>query len=474
MTSTDTGLPNPLRSLDLDCFDLLVGAVLLVLVAAIAGVALAGDQVGVTVGDNGYAPQGTVSGGEPVRIRFSNEMDAASVEARFRIDPSVAGDFTWTGGHTLAFTPRQPFTAGQTYTVTVEAGAQAAQHGSKLRDPLTWTFNVRLPRAVYLAPSDAFVRHIQMTDLETGNVYQLTTDENGIEDFAVSPNGGQIAYSKNNEDGTTDIWVLDLLAQTNRPVTQCIAALCTDPAWKPDGTQIVYQREDFNSGLGTGLSASRVWIVDLATLQTTLLFDDSQILGNDPTWSPNGRRLAVFDPSIPGIRVHDFEAQTDVIIESMQGVAGAFSPDGSKLVYPVLVRGLIGQEYYTHLEMADFETITRTRISGPEDTPVEDGAGVWSPDGMHLLIARRYLDERFTPGKQLYLLDVASGEVEPVVVDADYNHSGMRWDVSGQRIVFQRFPVNAPGARPEVWTYDLTTGELTQVAENAFLPDWVP
>lgn len=462
------------QRLELDRFDLIVIGVMLVLGAALGGVVLAGDQVGVYVVEDGFAPVGLARGSEPVRIRFSDEMDRPSVERRFRIEPAVPGSVAWTSQHILIFTPQEPFAAGQRYTVTVEAGAQAARRGSRLHKPFRWAFDVRLPNVAYIGPSDAYVRYIYMTDPATGDLYQLTVAEDGIEDFAVSPNGSAIAYTQNNPGSTADIWVLDLMTNMTRQVTNCVDAICSRPAWKPDGTQLLYQREDFNTGLDTGLGQARAWIVDLSTLETGLLFADSSLLGFEPHWSPDGSRIAVFDTTLPGIRVHSFDTGSDVIIESMQGTTGQFSPDGTRLVYPVLVRGAWSQEFYTHLEMVDFETEQRTRLSGPEESPVEDGYAVWSPDGQSLLVARRYLDERFTPGKQIYRLDVATGEAEPQVVDASYNHSAMQWDAVGRRIVFQRFPVESQAGRPEIWTYDTETGELVQVAANAFLPAWVP
>jgi Tol biopolymer transport system component len=463
-----------IRRLDLDRFDLLVIGLMLALVVAIGGVVLAGDQVGVYVVDDGYAPTGVARGAEPVRVRFSDDMDRASVEARFHLEPNVPGSITWTGQNILVFTPQRAFEAGQTYTVTIEAGARSSKRGSRLQDAVVWSFSVRLPYVAYLAPSDAYARNLYMTDLQTGDVYQLTQIEDGVEDYAVSPGGGAIAYTHNNPDGTADIWVLDLIGGTQRQITNCVDALCSAPAWKPDGTQIVYQRQDFNTGLDTGIGPARAWIVDLGSLQTALLFSDAQILGFEPRWSPDGARLAVYDAILPGIRVHDFASGSDVVIESLQGTSGHFSPDGTQLVYPVLVRGVLGEQFYTHLERVDFEAEERTRVSGPEETPVEDGYAVWSPQGDTLLVARRYLDERYTPGKQIYRVDVATGNAEPLVVDEAYNHSAMQWDTAGQRIVFQRFPLSAGGVRPEIWVYDVAANELAQVAGNAFLPQWVP
>lgn len=461
-----------INALSLDRFDGLVIGVMIALLAAIGAVAARGDQIAVTIAPNGYAPQDTAGGAEPVRVRFSDEMDTASVEARFHITPEIAGDVVWTGQHTLIFTPRQPLAAGETYTVTIEAGAKTARRGARLAEDFRWSFVVRLPRAVYIAPANVYEGNLFMTDPATGSVYQLTTTEYGVEDYAVSPSGRQIAYAHTNPDGSIDLWVLDLLTQSARQVTACVKARCFSPAWKPDGTQLLYQRQDFSAGVGLG--ASRVWIVDLGTLQTQLLFSDTAILGEDPVWSPDGSRIAMFDAAAPGIRVHDLAAGADVIIDSGPGLSGTFSPDGRRLVYPVLERGAIGVEFYTHLEMVDFDTQTRTRLSGQPETPVEDGFAAWSPDGSQMVITRRHLDERFTSGKQLYLMDIESGDITPLVVDAAYIHAAPTWDAAGQRIVFQRFSLIMEGARPEIWMLDLPTGMLTLIAQNAFLPAWVP
>ncbi|WP_119066004.1 Ig-like domain-containing protein [Aggregatilinea lenta] len=476
MTESQASSPRAgwLARLDLDRFDRLVWITIIGLILAIGAVALGGDRVGVYVAENGYEPMGAAGGSLPVRVRFSDDMNAESVAEHFHITPDVPGDLTWVSPSLMIFTPRQPWQAGETYTVTLDAGAQSARRGAVLHDPLTWSFTVRLPRAVYIAPSDAFTRNLYMTDLDTGDVFQLTTADYGIEDFAVSPNGSEIAYAQNNEDGTADLWVLNVLTNAPRQVTNCVDAVCRDPAWKPDGAVLAYQREELNTGLGTGVSPARVWLVDLNSLQTQLLFDDSQILGYDPTWDASGERIAVFDSTLPGIRVHDYARGSDTVIESMQGVVGAFSPGEDLLVYPVLVAGAIGQQFYTHLELADFDAGTTSPISGDAAAPVEDGSAIWSPDGTQLLVARRYLDGRYTPGKQLYLLDPATGDATPLVIDSTYNHAAMHFDASGTRIVFQRFALQDPDAQPEIWMLDLNTNAIRKLADNAFLPDWVP
>ncbi len=214
--------------------------------------------------------------------------------------------------------------------------------------------------------------------------------------------------------------------------------------------------------------------MDLNTLAPRLLFDDPALLGADPAWSGDGRRVAAFDASLPGVRVRDLVTGEDAVIPSEEGVSGVFSPDGRFLVYPVLARGALGPQFYTQLELVDLTTRVVTSLSGGNDAPVEDRGAAWSPDGTRLLVARRYLDERYTPGQQIYLLDVETGEAEPLVVDARYNHAAVSWDPSGERILFQRFALQEADARPEIWMLDLTTNEVRRIVENAFLPAWAP
>lgn len=329
------------------------------------------------------------------------------------------------------------------------------------------------PRVVFLGPADAFARNLYMARLDTGAITPLTAEPEGIEDFAPGPGGEQIAFTRNNDDGSADLWLLDVARGTVRRLTHCVRARCTAPAWHPDGTQIAYQRQEFSVSSPEATYATRVWVVDIVTAQSRLLADPQQP-GSDPLWSPDGRRIAVYDAAAGGIRVHDLQTGDDVLLFSEPGETGAFAPDGARLVYPFLVRGALGQEFYTHLALADLIAGTQVALSGNQDAPVEDSYASWSPDGARLVVARRYLDERFTPGKQVYLLDVATGTVTPLVMDAACTHASPQWDPSGRWIVYQRFALDTPEAQPEVWVLDTQTGQARLLAQNMFFPAWLP
>lgn len=332
----------------------------------------------------------------------------------------------------------------------------------------------RALRTVFLSPADAYPRNVYLADLETGAATPLTDAAHGVEDFAPSPDGTQIAYTQNNDDGTADIWVVEVTSGRARPLTRCVRALCMAPAWHPDGTRIAYQRQEFSAAPGDAARATRAWVVDVSTAQSALLFPDAQLLGADPVWSPDGRRVAVYDARAGGIRVHDLLDGSVVVLTSEPGETGLFAPDGERLVYPVLVRGALGQEFYAHLMLADLPAGTQVSLSGEPDAPVDDGFAAWSPDGARLVVARRYLDERYTAGKQLYTLDVATGDAAPLLVDAAYTHAAPQWDATGRYVLYQRFALAEADARPEVWVLDTDTGEARMLAQNAFFPAWLP
>jgi len=72
------------------------------------------------------------------------------------------------------------------------------------------------------------------------------------------------------------------------------------------------------------------------------------------------------------------------------------------------------------------------------------------------------------------VLDVASGKADPLVNNAVYDHKNVTLAPDGNTALFLRYPLDKPGARPEVWTVNLTTKELKLVATNGAAPRWLP
>ncbi|MFP4322515.1 MAG: Ig-like domain-containing protein [Anaerolineales bacterium] len=456
---------------DLDIFDRVALSAILVLALAIIGVVAAGNNIGVQI--ESIVPDEFARADASVRIRFFDDMQQGTVEERFRISPEREGNLRWNGPRELVFEPEVPWQSGETYQIELDAGARS-ESGATLRDAIEHTFTAAAPRVTYLSPAGALDRNLYLHDLNTGETQQLTEAEYGVADYDISADGEFIAYTRYNQEGLSDIWIYSMATGTERRVTDCVEAFCSAPEWHPNGREIAYERSEFDPLFGE-TTARRMWIVDVQSAQSRLMFEDTQVTAHSATYSPNGNRVAVVTTNPIGILVQDFVGQDQVFIETIQGIIGDFSPDSTRLVYPIIVRGAVGSSFYPQLELVDLVAQERVAITGANNAPIEDSTGTWRPTGTNeLAVTRRFLDNRYTESLQVYLLNAGTREAEPLIVDEAYNHGFLAWSPDGSMLTMQRLSRSTPGARPEIWVYNVPQDALQQIANDAFMPDFIP
>lgn len=343
-------------------------------------------------------------------------------------------------------------------------------------------------RVVFMMPDASGVDNLWLVDPQNpDDPQQLTFVTTMIHDYSVSADGTTIAYAERTADvpnTNAEIKLLNLRTRTVRQLTNCVAedADCTTPVFRPDGRTIAYQRTEFNSALGLGISPSRIWLlnIDGNTVSNRPLIDDSQVLGYTPKWSNDGAKLAFYDASQTGIYIYNFEtSNTDAasFLPTRYGTVGNFSPDGDYMIFPEintsgpLARGTL---QIADLKAGSFVTIT------DDDPMVDDQEAAWSPDGQTIAVARRYLDERITRGHQLFLYDVNTQTFTPLIYDERYIHSYFSWSPDGRYLLMNRFQVltdsgeNTTQSTPEIWIYDMQTGDLKRIAANGYQARWVP
>jgi TolB protein len=458
-------------------FDVLVLSVLLALGLATVLVLLRGDRVGVQVNEMVPAPESTgVSTRTEIRLTFDELMDKLSVERRFRVAPAVEGVLSWRG-NTLIWRPRDPLAMNTHYVIKLAAGAQSAQ-GRTLRDDLTWTFHTGHPRVLYMSVGD--VSQLYEVDTNVSSVRQLTRFEDGssIWDYTVSPDGSQIAFGLVRPDASAvDLGLMNADGSDAQRLLTCDDSQCTGAAWSPDGRRLAYERRELNVDLGAvggGLGPSRVWLYDLSSGVTRRLFQDSQMLGYAPRWSPDGRRLAYFDP-LGGVRVLDLDG-VDVgasqLIPNQLGEIGTWSPDGRALALVDLA--FEGESYTSYLVRADLDDSATYNLSGAE-AEVNDGSPAWSPTDEWIAFGRKAAaDGTPTPGQQLWLMRPDGSQVHSLVTDSDAHLGSIAWSPDGRDIAYLRFPLMQANARPEIWLVSIDGGEPVKLADSGTLPKWVP
>jgi Tol biopolymer transport system component len=475
-------LPNKilstLGSIQFDRLDMAVIGVMMFSIVAIGVMMLVGSTVGVQIKQ--YSPESLASSQDIIRIEFNVPIDKSTAQEHFSIAPTVEGRLEWIGDRQLQYIPDLPLSPDEDYTVTLSAGVEDSDHSLELKDDFQFRFRVKMPSIVYVGFGAGGSRNLYKFDLENSQTTQLTNAPNGINDYDISSDGKWVAYSSPVAGQLYDIWAFNLDNQQLIQVTNCAQAQgsCFDPTWRPDNRQLAYTRRDIDTDTGLGIS-EHVWLVDFATLESRLLFDDVTVESRAPQWSPVGERIAVYFLNPQGVYIQDFQSGEGLLIPTEQGIVGAFSPDGNSLVYPVLVQGALGPTYYTHLEIARFEQLgvedpEGLLLSGEREAAVEDIVAAFHPDGRHIAVSRRYLDSNYTEGTQIYLLDLTTMEAQPLVVDSAYSHGAIRWSPDGSLLLMQRYRFASNRNNTEIWMYQLQTGELTRLVNDGFAPQFLP
>jgi Tol biopolymer transport system component/predicted Ser/Thr protein kinase len=197
-----------------------------------------------------------------------------------------------------------------------------------------------------------------------------------LSDLAVSRDGLQVAVAE--EAGSRNLTRLPLAAgggAATGPEEALSTGRVTDayPSVSPDGRRVAY--------VSDVLGRPELWILDLPSGRRERL----QLPGEDvaqigPTWMPDGRRL-LLSRLFPGnvganwmVSVDGSGAEEILSRVTREGFNTTLSagPDGKKVVYPKMVRGV--QQVFLY-DVSSRQSVQLT------DSPGSKFDNVWSPDG---------------------------------------------------------------------------------------------
>lgn len=216
-----------------------------------------------------------------------------------------------------------------------------------------------------------------------GQVSRLTENGGDHETPAASPDAGTVAYTADTgHPGDYDLWVHPL-GGAPRPLVADPAYDDGEPAYSPDGTRIAFTR------IPQGGGAPSVWIVPAAGGTPRRI--PGSVADSEPSWSPNGRVLAVTNRTT--------YSRVDVI-----------APDGR---------------------------VRRTFAGGESYRSARNGT--FSPDGRFL----SYLADT-AQGAALVYVRTDGANTLGVTDPANFQVFSQRWSVGGGRIVYHGKTTNGP------------------------------
>jgi len=414
---------------------------------------------------------------DAIQVRFSAPMQPETVRARLALSPAYAVDLRWLDTRTLRIQPREAWAQGDTLELRLEAGA-AAQGWPRLktRRAYAWRIPVSAPTLLYLWPARGAPANLYRLHLESGNSEQLTDETLGVSGFTASRDGLHIYYATTQGD----IFRLERTSGEQSLLVDCGQDVCSAPALSPDGAYLAWERTPVTGRPQEALP--QVWYLPLRDDAAPAPIPAPDSYSRQPQWGADNW-LAVYLPNQAAFFAWNPTEGRSITWPNQTGEGGAWLPAENAFVTPEIT--LVPNGYLTeggsfldlptsHLLAYPLDGAPPTDLS--RELAVEDADPAVSPDGALLAFARKYLDpQQWTPGRQVWLLELGSRTARPLTSAPLYNHTAFAWSPDGRTLTYVRSSQDDFSQPPELWM--AAPGGAPpplRLVINAYAPQWIP
>jgi Tol biopolymer transport system component len=307
------------------------------------------------------------------------------------------------------------------------------------------------------------VKQLFISNIKDSQSIALTNGMSSVVDFALSPDNSQVIYIVQTDDLKNEIWLVDINTSENKKISDCSNAICSQPVWAPNGSQVILEHIDLSLENVTGLAT--LWQIDMQTGEMKPLFQSEQLPGANARWSPDGKWLSY--ATADNIRLYNLDSGETHVIKSILGASAAWAPDAKSVLYRDVI--IQNGQFVTQLFVYDLETGKSTNIK--PDIGFENILAAWSPNGEWIAVVRR--DLSIARGDQIWLMRPDGSDAHVVTNTPNALHGTLNWSEDGKYILYDLYNLDIVPLTAKLQMVNVDSQEINDPGIFGYNPKWV-